>query len=402
MRENRYSRPREQGSGEKTNTFATSMTPTEGLLANCLILLFLVYVAVLNRVDPGFYIYSIQEDESLEWATFWAFLLAFLTAMMAARQYRQTGRLPWFLAGVGLFCFVVAMEEISWGQRILDYRPPVYFLEHNFQQEPNVHNLPSQALRQMTLRAVILGYGVLLPLGGLIPPLQRFFSRIGIIPPSLWLSPSFLITYHTYDAYPWDYSGEIVELLLGMGFLLALLPAARTQRSRRNLSGQLLPPLATWGMVVVLGSCSPSLTRLLQSANPELVATARVEIESLSQDFATMSQVGRARPTRCGTNKRVYTWLVQFNQNYLHKGAFSRLRSQGLPDARADFFLDPWNSPYWIRHDCSRSSGGEVVMVYSFGPNRRRESTEWEVRGDDVAASIDYRTSTLTTVPEGR
>ena len=371
------------------------MTPAEGLLANCLILFFLVYVAVLNRVDLDYYIYSIQEDESLEWATFWAFLLAFLTATVAAwRQYRQTGRLPWFLAGVGLFCLVVAMEEISWGQRILDYRPPVYFLEHNFQQELNVHNLPSQALRQLTLKAVILGYGVLLPLGGLIPSPQRFLSRIGIIPPSLWLAPSFLIIYYTYDAYPWDFSGEIVELLLGMGFLLALLPAARIQGSRRNLPGQLLPPLATWGMVVVLGSSSPGWTRLLKPVNPELVATARVELEALSQDFVTMFHLGRARPTSCGLNKRVYTCVVEFNQNYLHKGAFFRLRSQGLPDARAHFFLDPWNSPYWVQHDCSRRSGGELVMVYSFGPNRRRESTEWEVRGDDIAASIDYRTST--------
>ncbi len=134
------------------------MTPTEGLLSNCLILSFLAYVAVLNRVDLDFYIYSVQEDGSLEWATFWAFLLAFLTAMVAARrQVRQTGRLPWFLAGVGLFCFVVAMEEISWGQRILDYRPPVYFLEHNFQQELNVHNLQSWALQRLALETVILG-----------------------------------------------------------------------------------------------------------------------------------------------------------------------------------------------------------------------------------------------------
>ena len=56
----------------RTNTFATSMTPAEGLLSNCLILLFLVYIAVLNRVDLDYYIYSIQEDQSLEWATFWA------------------------------------------------------------------------------------------------------------------------------------------------------------------------------------------------------------------------------------------------------------------------------------------------------------------------------------------
>ncbi len=72
------------------------------------------------------------------------------------------------------------------------------------------------------------------------------------------------------------------------------------------------------------------------------------------------------------------------------------------PYARADFFLDPWNSPYWIQHDCSRRSDGELVMVYSFGPNRRRESTEWEVGGDDIAAIIEYRSSASPEVPEGR
>ena len=28
-------------------------------------------------------------------------------------------------------CFVVAMEEISWGQRLFGYRAPAYFLGHN-------------------------------------------------------------------------------------------------------------------------------------------------------------------------------------------------------------------------------------------------------------------------------
>ncbi len=41
-----------------------------------------------------------------------------------------------------------------------------------------------------------------------------------------------------------------------------------------------------------------------------------------------------------------------------------------------------------------------MVMVYSLGPNRRRESPEWEVRGDDIAVSIDYRTSTSPMVPD--
>ncbi len=320
---------------------------------------------------------------------------------------RPNGRLlpgsPWFFAGVGLFCLVVAMEEISWGQRILGYRPPVYFLQHNFQQELNVHNLPSQELRLLALKAVILGYGVPLPLGGLLTGPRGPLSRVGISPPSPWLAPSFLIIYITYEAYPWDFSGEIVELALGVAFLLALLPATRPRELRRKRTGQqLLPPVAAWGIVVVLGASTPALTRSLKRVNPASVETARGELEALSLDFETMFHLGRVRPTSCGLNERLYTCLVEFNQNYLREGAFSSLRAQGLPEARADFFLDPWNSPYWIQHDCSGRGGRELVMVYSFGPNRKRESTEWEVRGDDIAASIDYRSPTPGTVPDRR
>ena len=45
------------------------------------------------------------------------------------------------LAGLGLFCWFVAGEEISWGQRLLAFQPPEFFLRENFQQELNLHNL---------------------------------------------------------------------------------------------------------------------------------------------------------------------------------------------------------------------------------------------------------------------
>ena len=57
---------------------------------------------------------------------------------------------------------------------------------------------------------------------------------------------------------------------------------------------------------------------------------------------------------------------------------------QGLPEERARFFLDPWNYPYWVQ--CTRDGDRRFNYVYSFGPNRRRESTEWEVLGDDIGA----------------
>jgi hypothetical protein len=64
------------------------------------------------------------------------------------------------------------------------------------------------------------------------------------------------------------------------------------------------------------------------------------------------------------------------------------LTAQGLPKARAEYFLDPWNSPYWIRAQCSKDRSRVSVYVYSFGPNRRRDSDLWQIVDDDVGAYV--------------
>lgn len=45
-----------------------------------------------------------------------------------------------YLFAAGVF-FVIAMEEISWGQRFLDLESPEFFVEHNSQGEITLHNL---------------------------------------------------------------------------------------------------------------------------------------------------------------------------------------------------------------------------------------------------------------------
>lgn len=100
------------------------------LVANLLLIgVFAGFTVVRVYAEDVFY-RSVQEDEALEWATFWAFLLAAgACALGAFRQWSSLRRLPWFLLGLGLFCLFVAMEEISWGQRVLGYQPPNYFLD---------------------------------------------------------------------------------------------------------------------------------------------------------------------------------------------------------------------------------------------------------------------------------
>ncbi|MET0201749.1 MAG: hypothetical protein ABW245_07835, partial [Gaiellaceae bacterium] len=65
---------------------------------------------------------------------------------------------------LGLLLLFAAGEEISWGQRIIGFRPPALFLEHNFQQESNLHNLLKGMLdtRWMVLMVALL-YGVIAP-----------------------------------------------------------------------------------------------------------------------------------------------------------------------------------------------------------------------------------------------
>ncbi len=372
-------------------TRAETPGPAWAVLSNLLAVLPLVVAFALNESNREAYYQAVQEDEFLEWATVWAFAVAAVVfAVAAVRQKRSTGALPWFLAGVGLFCFFVAGEEISWGQRVLGYRPPVYFLEQNFQQELNVHNVVDTSLRKLSLKAVILGYGVVLPLLALVPPVRRLFGRMAVVAPTWTLAPAFLVSFYTYQAYPFKFTGEVVELMLGMAFLFAALHAAETHGGRADESGRRLGRLALVVAIIgALGLSAAALSRRQRGADPAILEAVAAETAALESDFLTMARRNRGRSvTKCGLHKRVFSFVEKYDTDYLYEGAFAALTEQGLPEERAEFFLDPWNSPYWIRDKCSRRQGRRIIFVYSFGPNRKRESSEWEVRGDDIGMTI--------------
>ena len=118
-----------------------------------------------------------------------------------------------------------------------------------------------------------------------------------------------------------------------------------------------------------------------------MVETTRSELERLAGDF-----IVTGRPSsRCGVHKRVFTFAEEYDRHHLYEGAFANLVAQGLPEERAKYFLDPWNSPIWLRHRCIDSSRRERAFVYSFGPDRRRDSSAWEIRGDDIGVVIFER-----------
>ncbi|RME74043.1 MAG: hypothetical protein D6776_05945 [Planctomycetota bacterium] len=397
-----------------------------GVLANVLIvgvLLFALFTNSYGDMSPGtflakmftapddlpeavssdFYYRSVQEDEWLEWGTFWGFVFAAgVSAFAGWRQWRRCRKLPWFLFGVTLFCVVFAGEEISWGQRLLSYRPPVYFLEHNFQQEFNFHNVIDTSTRKLLLKLIIVGYGVVLPLLGAIRPVRRIFALAGVVAPPVGLVPAFFLAYYAYTVYPWDFSGELAEFMIGFGFLFT---AVRTAAlfGPREAGGPPQPRRVAltialaWLLVLGVGIGNAAISRSARAGNADLVRQAKQETEALAQDFLDYARRYRDGDlvTGCGLHKRLYRYMRKYGRTFLRRGRFARLVEQGLPEERAEFFLDPWNNPYWVRHYCDvedddpqHPQGRISVFVYSFGPNAKRDSTDFEIRGDDVGTYI--------------
>jgi hypothetical protein len=342
-----------------------------------------VVAALLRAFRTDTYSRAVQEDQALEWATFWAFAMAAAFYLVTAVRLRRAGLgVPWFTTGLALFCVFVAMEEISWGQRVLGYRPPDYFLEQNFQQELNVHNVFSTGLRKLVLKGVILGFGVVLPLLAAGKRGKAVLDRLGVPAPPWQLAPAFLATYLLYEIYPWSHTGEWVELMLGFGFLLAAVSSiGRAQPSGSEPRLQVVQVLASVLAPILLGLGTTAVLDAARSENPELLATAQREVEALRQDFLS----GRIE-SNCSLHKRLYTFMEKYDQRALLEGEFASLVARGLPEARAEFLLDPWNSPYWIRDWCK--DGRRLTFVYSFGPDRKRDSTRDRILGDDIGAFI--------------
>lgn len=361
-----------------------------GALANVIIVGVIIAAWILMRSNSNLYYVVLQEDQIIEWMTFWVFFIAAILFIQAAyRQYVDESRIPWFLLCVGVFCFFVSMEEISWGQRLFGYRPSAYFLEQNFQQEFNFHNVVDTDFRILALEIVILGFGIVLPAVWLIPAIRRLCWKIAIVPPPIFFAPGFLATYCFYEVYPWQFSGELVELMLGLGFLfsgLALTSFFKNPSTGRRYS--FLYPFALVSIVVLFSGMMTIISNARLSNQPELVEVAKKELIALGKDYREALRVKEKRITSCNLHNRVFAHVEKHGVKILYDGNFRELTKYGLPEERAQFFIDPWNTAYWIRHECDRKKKRVQIIVYSFGPNRRRDSIPFEIRGDDIGVPI--------------
>lgn len=70
--------------------------------------------------------------------------------------------------------------------------------------------------------------------------------------------------------------------------------------------------------------------------------------------------------------------------------------TEGSPATRSEkreaFAVDPWGTAYWLVSADEKTERRELV-VYSFGPNRRRDGEAGVGGGDDILARAEIVTS---------
>lgn len=176
----------------------------------------------------------IREDGLVETAQIFIFLLSSIFAFKISPIFKHKNKLNFYAFKLlGFLLLFVAMEEMSWGQRIIGVKTPSSISEINSQGEITVHNLHLFQSKLHLIYMLVGFYGSILPIllnkykhnlykkySLFFPPAHLFFYFFAI------LFLYFLLEYQVYylqiiSGYFMDISRwqEVAELILSIGFL---------------------------------------------------------------------------------------------------------------------------------------------------------------------------------------
>lgn len=170
------------------------------------------------------------EDGPIEWATAAALLAAAgVSAWTAWRPAPGTSRLRTVLwLGLAAFCLFAAGEEISWGQRVLGFSSPEFFLEHNAQRETNLHNMVVAGVKvnklvfsQLLTACAVLFLVVLPALHRRNGAVARLTDKAGVAVPRLLHVVAIVATFAVIGLVPSKERDELLEF--GASTILVLI-----------------------------------------------------------------------------------------------------------------------------------------------------------------------------------
>jgi hypothetical protein len=195
---------------------------------------------------------AIQEDNILEYLQSVFYFVAAVFAALVVRRFFVTKRhfLGLLYSILCLAFLFVCLEEVSWGQRLLDFEGTAYIREHNIQNEFSLHNL---SLVQPIIKYMYILVSGLGAFAWLVVPKRtqaKYKSTAGFVIPDrilfFYFFPAFVIYVYltwlmvsaklywidfrsTFDYFVTWRDQEPAELLLSLGFLLFVAMARKNE-----------------------------------------------------------------------------------------------------------------------------------------------------------------------------
>lgn len=194
---------------------------------------------------PGVFDELAYEDSVVENISAAALVLASLTMLLVA--FKKFGLKSPLLMSLSIFAamlfFVIGMEEISWGQRILNIESSEFFLENNMQNEMNLHNLNTH------LSETVYYFGALLLL--IVIPFfnnatKQLLTRFKLKPlihllPSPWLVVPFAVMVGFVKTASYDQSiFTLIPVLVTPPILIAIAAIGLKKYNAKTLFSALI------------------------------------------------------------------------------------------------------------------------------------------------------------------
>ena len=198
--------------------------------------LFIVFLFSLLLFMPStqdFTLIQLKENNSIEMLTFIFLLVASIIGLkLASDSYlKKTKTYVWiFITLFSILLFIVAMEEISWGQQLFKFKTPEAIAPLNAQGELTLHNINSLQGKSEYFRLFFGFFGLL----GILLGKYDFFKPIA--PSKILVVFFFTITivssidlYADYNMINENYDkglqrlSELIEMLIGVSALLYII-----------------------------------------------------------------------------------------------------------------------------------------------------------------------------------
>ncbi len=153
------------------------------LMLHCILIVFVCAIILLTKYHPPSdqLLLAVSKEGGLfEWASFF---FAFTLSGFALLVYFHSGEHKIFslvrrrfILVTAVAAYLLAMEEISWGQHVFGFDNPAFFEEMNQQKETNLHNLVSAEYINLVIHSIIYVFFIVGPLFVYLKPSMFNYS----------------------------------------------------------------------------------------------------------------------------------------------------------------------------------------------------------------------------------